>query len=542
MSLASRSALVLSLLFGLVFAIGAAVLWTTGAPVWIALVFALAITGLQYAIGPLIIQWIFRIEWCAPEAVAPGFAAWLTETCAARGIPVPRVGVIPDGRPNAFTFGHTPGNARLVVTRGLVDVLSEEELHAVAAHELGHIRNWDFVVMTVASAVPLMLYMLYTFTRKRDSRDSGYVWIVGIAAYVAYIASQYIVLILSRVREYFADDFSAQTTRDPNALASALVTIAYGLARTPITTPEPDAETGKRKGKGKRAAKPMDWAGAAAPLGVSNSRMAMPFAAATCDAEGNFSLENMQRAMRWELVNPWARLYEIGSTHPLAARRISALERCCTRLGQPCRYPVTSAGGAPYTGSFPRELLMTALPYLGIAAGVAAAASSVMQGALQSLGWIAILGGAGWLARLAFEYPSGARQASIVSLLGEVDVSHIRSIPVEVRGRIVGRGVPGLFFSEDLVLQDDEGFVTIDYRQPFGLWEFLFAAFRADRFIGKSATVRGWYRRSPMPFVEVREIEVEGERTVRCYHYPAKYAGALLVIAAGLLVTFALPL
>src|SRR5688500_7645319 len=103
--LAQRSALVLALLFGLVFAIGTAALWQLEAPIWLAVVFALAVVGLQFLLGPCILEHLFAIRWVDPETVCPEFAAWYRDACARRRIPVPRFGIIDDGNPNAFTYG-----------------------------------------------------------------------------------------------------------------------------------------------------------------------------------------------------------------------------------------------------------------------------------------------------------------------------------------------------------------------------------------------------------------------------------------------------
>jgi Zn-dependent protease with chaperone function len=81
--------------------------------------------------------------------------------CTERGIGVPRIGIIYSGTPNAFSFGHTLGNARVVVTKGLLDVLTPEEVNAVLAHEIGHMEHWDFAVMAIAALAPLLLYQIY---------------------------------------------------------------------------------------------------------------------------------------------------------------------------------------------------------------------------------------------------------------------------------------------------------------------------------------------------------------------------------------------
>lgn len=201
-----RSIVVLALLFGLLFAIGMVIVFYFDLPIGFAAVFATGIVLLQYLLGPWILELIYKIKWTDMRSTDESLARFVENTCAAKGIPFPKFGIIDDGNPNAFTFGHYPGDARLVVTRGLIEKLDEGELQAVVAHELGHIGHWDFVVMTIATIVPLLLYILFISTRsgrgRRRGKGGGYLALIGIASYVAYLVSQYIVLLLSRVREY----------------------------------------------------------------------------------------------------------------------------------------------------------------------------------------------------------------------------------------------------------------------------------------------------------------------------------------------------
>ena len=137
---------------------------------------------------------------------------------------MPRIGIIESAAPNAFTFGHMASDARVVVTTGLLKILTPEEANTVLAHKMGHVEHGDFIVMTVAALVPLLLYQIYIFSRS-DNRSRP----VALGAYLAYCISQYLVFMLSRTREYFADRYSAEMTHAPDALATALVKIAYGI-------------------------------------------------------------------------------------------------------------------------------------------------------------------------------------------------------------------------------------------------------------------------------------------------------------------------
>ena len=103
-------------------------------------------------------------------------------------------------------------------------------------HELGHIVHNDFIVMTLVGMIPIIFYIIavsiFRSSRyRRSGKNSGGVLVIAIISYVVYLVSQLIALTISRYREYWVDEFSAHSTSNPNALSSALVKIAYGLAR-----------------------------------------------------------------------------------------------------------------------------------------------------------------------------------------------------------------------------------------------------------------------------------------------------------------------
>lgn len=110
----------------------------------------------------------------------------------------------------------------------------------------------------------------------------------------------------------------------------------------------------------------------------------------------------------------------------------------------------------------------------------------------------------------------------------------MKGIPVSLRGQIIGRGMPGYVLSADLVIQDASGFLTLLYRQPLPLWGTMFALFKAGRFQGQPVLVRGWYRRGPGPYVEIRDVvAADGART-RCWEWVVRYAGAAGLVIIGL--------
>jgi len=542
--LARRSALVLALLFGLVFSVGVGVMYYLDVPMAFAIVFALVVVGTQYLLGPLIIDSVFKIRWTNASDVSGEFGEWYRSQCARAAMPQPRFGIIPDGNPNAFAYGRTRRDARVVVTAGLLEMLSPEEAQAVVAHELGHVEHRDFIVMTAAQAAPLILYIVYVWTRRVRG---SYAWVVSLGAYAVYILSQYIVLLLSRTREFFADEASAQATRNPNLLSSALVKICYGLARSPAAAsghfamPKSDGDQ-KKDGKKKRW---IDPAMATAAMGIASARESSAFAMAASDATGSFSSAAMADAMQWELKNPWAKWFEMNSTHPLTARRVLALNEAASRLGIPAAFGLESRfSSLEYTGHFVLEILAYCLPLAGAVAGA-------VLGRSQAFGWELMAGygligfAIGRAVKAAMAYPRMSETVRTVQdLVGqEINASPMAPIPCVVEGEIIGRGVPGLFYSPDLVLRDRTGFIRTLYRQPLGsIMRPLFGITKAEGLIGQKVRVHGWYRRAQAPYLEIYRIEPCGMAgdTVRCYFGLWMFASAALALLAGCMLVLAL--
>lgn len=533
MALWARSLLVLGFLFGLLFAVVMVVAEVLQFGVAVTVALTAAVVALEFLLAPFLIdwtlRWLYRFDWVDPESVDPKMAEFLRRLCRAHNIPVPRFGLIADAHPNAFTYGHVPFNARLIITQGIIDMLDEDERNAVLAHEVGHIVHWDFVVMTVATAIPVILYVLYrTMTRvaARSRRKGAYLWVVAISAYLAYILAHYLTLLLSRVREYYADEFSALVTRNPNALATALAKIAYGLARMGTETEDIGDEQGKME--------------TVRALGVFDPHAAHALALSVLGTSVTTTLSPTAviKAMRWDLWNPWASVHELHSTHPLPAKRLKALERLAERLGQRPAFDFPERPPESYWDEFLADLLIASLPYATTLLGLIVAFTMAMNFQLSMVtlaGIVLVFLGLGYLGKTVFIHPSGTFEPKRVEeLVSEVKVSGVRAIPCTVSGTIIGRGIPGFLLSADLVLQDETGYIVLVYRQPLWLLDWLFALFRVDSLIGRKVTAIGWYRRAPAPFVELLEVSLDDGTTHRCYLYAGKLVLGWLMVLVGI--------
>lgn len=152
------------------------------------------------------------------------------------GLPMPRIYIMNDPSPNAFATGRDPKHAAVCATTGLLDIMNDNELQGVFAHELGHVKNYDIRVSMIAFALTavislfadVMLRMTWFRGNDREERESqGIMLLLGIIAiFLAPIVAAIIQLAISRQREYLADATSALTTRYPEGLISALQKIA----------------------------------------------------------------------------------------------------------------------------------------------------------------------------------------------------------------------------------------------------------------------------------------------------------------------------
>jgi heat shock protein HtpX len=167
-------------------------------------------------------------------AAAPLLHGIISGLAQRAGIPTPRVYLIDSPHPNAFATGRNPQNAAVAATTGLLRILDREEVAAVMAHELAHVRNRDTLVMTMAATIAGAISMLANFGMFfRGGDRNGNVVAILLAVIVAPFAAMILQLALSRAREYGADRGGAHIQGNPRALASALAKLAEGAARIP---------------------------------------------------------------------------------------------------------------------------------------------------------------------------------------------------------------------------------------------------------------------------------------------------------------------
>src|ERR687895_556060 len=172
----------------------------------------------------------------SPEE-APGLHAMIERLCIQADLPKPKIAVADTEMPNAFAMGRSQKKAVVCATTGIMNTLQPHELEGVMAHELAHVKNRDVMIMTIASffaSVAAMITQFGFFFGGAGDEDSGPGFLVVLlVSFAVYIISFFLMLALSRYREFTADRGAALVTGRPSALSSALMKISGQMERIP---------------------------------------------------------------------------------------------------------------------------------------------------------------------------------------------------------------------------------------------------------------------------------------------------------------------
>jgi heat shock protein HtpX len=206
-----------------------------------ALIFASALNFASYFFSDKVALSMYRAQPVTREELPRVYS--VVERLAQKiGIPTPKIYVIPTDSPNAFATGRNPLHASVAVTQGILNLLNDEELEGVLAHELGHVRNRDILISSIAATIAGAITYLAQMGKfamifggmDRDNRDRGGGFAALLMLILAPVAAMLIQLAVSRSREYEADASGAHYTGNPYALASALAKLDAYSRRIPM--------------------------------------------------------------------------------------------------------------------------------------------------------------------------------------------------------------------------------------------------------------------------------------------------------------------
>jgi heat shock protein HtpX len=185
--------------------------------------------GFQNLLGPFLLSVIMEVKYVS-EKEEPELHRQVAELAEKVGIPKPKVGISPLPIPSALSFGKTKSDAQVCITQEIRQLLSEDELKAVLGHEIAHIKHGDMMIATLLSAIPLLFwFIVWSLVWKASVGDQrqtiGLIMLLGLGAMIPYVITNLLVLVGSRIREYYADEGSVKLGNYPHHLASALYKI-----------------------------------------------------------------------------------------------------------------------------------------------------------------------------------------------------------------------------------------------------------------------------------------------------------------------------
>ncbi len=213
----------------------------------IAFIFAMIMNFGSYWFSDKIVLAMYRGKELSPSD-APEIHRMVEELAQRGELPKPRIYLIPSEAPNAFATGRNPEHAVVAVTNGIVQLLEPEELKGVLAHELGHVKNRDILIGSIAATLAGVVMMLASMARFAsifgfgggdDDEGGGNIIVLILMSILAPLAAMLIQMAISRSREYLADETGARLAGNPRSLASALEKLAYSSQRIPMQQANP---------------------------------------------------------------------------------------------------------------------------------------------------------------------------------------------------------------------------------------------------------------------------------------------------------------
>ncbi|BAZ53382.1 hypothetical protein NIES4103_60570 [Nostoc sp. NIES-4103] len=447
--------------------------------------------------------------------------------CQQRHWPIPKLRILPVAAPMVLTYGNLPHTARIVVSQGLLEQLTDDEIATIYAAELGHISHWDFVVMSLVLVVTLPIYRLYQQVSAWGDKSNQILrlpfTIIASFCYGIWCLVTGTALWLSRLRLYYSDRLAAEITGNPNALTRALLKIAIGIAG--------DVQ------KAEQTSWHLESLNLLMPVGYQQSLSLGSVA-------GHLTFESV---LMWDHLNPYRHWLAINNTHPLIGDRIQRLCQIAqhwhidTELHLASQQSLSQQSLKVTRQSF----LLQIAPFLGIPLGFVFAGLIwlLWQAAFTlkflNLKWIyedwsfvtgcLLIGfSIGIVIRMNSFFPeikTSSLQADdlLPNLLANPSTIPIDSVKVHLVGKLLGRRGTGNCLAQDLILQSSTGLVKLHHISWLG------QPFNFQDLIGRQITVTGWFRRGATPWIDIQTLQTQSGKTL---HSPHPIWSTVLAVAA----------
>lgn len=450
---------------------------------------------------------------------SPEAARVLQSFTRERRLPAPTLFVLPDSAPLALTYGNLRRTARIAVSQGLLDRLADDEIASIYAAQLGHILDWDFVLMSLGVLVAQVPYTFYwrVSTLGEQWQNAFLRFIAGAFAalgYGIYWLFRWPILWLSRARIYYSDRISCEITGNPNGLTRALLKIAIGIAN--------DVE---RQGQTSYLLEGFELL---TPVGY---RQAITLGSL-------YPLIPLEPILAWDYLNPSTRWLAINNSHPPMGKRLQILARYASYWNLETELNFSSQSSLTAQKS---KFFLQGSPYFGVFLGLALTGILWLIGGISNLvrfrplDWMwgdrSLLYGSlligismGIFLRINSFFPdikpfNLQGEALLPDLLANPAALPVDSQPVSLQGKLLGRPGIGNWLCQDLILQTPTGLVKLHHFSRFGpmgnLWPH---STRPSDLVNRPLTVTGWFRRGATPWIDIDTLKTQTGRTSQGFH------------------------
>ncbi|MDC0834809.1 M48 family metalloprotease [Geitlerinema sp. CS-897] len=497
-----------------------------------------------FAVSPWLLDGLLQFGYgCKPFSLSklkkfsPEAAQSVRQFCKTRQLPIPEFRLLPETAPIVFAYGHLPKTARIVVSQGLLDRLSDDEIASLVMAqairlERGNLTG-DLAVMSGLVALLQLPYTLYwqgsrlgdwLRQRQQSDRDRLPLWILwgtgfwGVAtvstlAYGLFELLRYPVLALSRRCQTASDTDVVNVTGNPNGLTRALLSLSVGMSRHLASRPD--------------IVYLYEGWEMLAPLGTSQARFLGSL----------YPQISPESALAWDVKNPYSHWFALNSSHPLLGKRLYRLTRIAQFWELETQLQWGDATPLEPTRRLQTLLPLQGAPFLGTAIAVGLALVPVAIGWVDNLfdvgvvAWVYedrwwLLGGLamtgfslGTFLRVNAYFPDLKPSRLDLSPNWRQWFSDGRSIPtqsrlVKVSGQLVGRSGTGNWLGQDLTLHTDDGAIRLHYCTRFGsVGNFLPQPVRPVDCLDRTVTVTGWFRRGAVPWIDIDTLQTPKGKT-----------------------------
>lgn len=454
----------------------------------------------------LLINRIYAVNWLKqgdiPGDQISALNLFIDKVSQRHNIKYPTIGVIEADSVNIFSFGYTRNHAHIVFTSGLRNALSDAELKSVISFEISKQVNRDIALVTQLQFLPFINRLLMDRCRKHKNIAND------LLAYVHHVLDRILCwwqLTYLRNCILYADRFSASTT---SAKIFSETIIKLNFQSVSIT----------EQSEQSRQSYYLKSLGALGLLHVQQSvSLAVIAYHETSSRDHEVDPDRIAIALNWERTNRWSDWYAMWRSYPTLFSRMRYLQNYALANGTQPYLNLDNTVLENKWDTFFLQFLLYVSPYLLILI-IPVYAYAFNMGAydiplIKIVAMIAMTGGIGFLLRIIVSYPEHKFPLLAISaLVKNMNVSASQPIPCEVEGMLLGRSVPGYMQAEEIFIKDSTGIMIVDHTTKMTLANLpglntVYKLLHNKKKFGERVKITGWYRRVPLPYIEIKTIK-----------------------------------